>query len=248
MHKKILLTSSLLILSITISLPAADKNIKIDIFGGFGSVSGEITDAEYNISRITVSYSDGYTETGKPTHIDYHYGILSDKKISESHSGIIRYSVRTMYSYNLIEQQIRTSHINYDETLLNKIIIRYHSVAAGPVLTLIPGAETGTDIKSVDSYVDFFILTGPVFCGSLTPAPIVRRSDPELSGLQETDFYGIQLNAGLGFGAFIGHFDFGFNLYFCGNWIRTDERVYPSVDEQTFFDHARIDIYAGVRL
>lgn len=250
MFKKILIfLSIMLLISLTGSIYAADNNMKIDLFGGFGSVSGEITDTEHDLSKITVTYDDGDTETGKPTHIDYHCGIFSDKKLSESHGGTIQYSIRGMYSYNIIEQQIRTSHINYDEILLEETMIKYHAVTAGPVLTFIPGADTSIVNRSnIDAYINFFVLTGPVFCGSLTPAPIVRESNSGLDAMQKTDFYGIQLNAGLGFGAFIGSVDFGFNLYFCGNWIKTEKKVYPSVDKQTFFDHARVDIYAGLHL
>jgi hypothetical protein len=247
--KRVLCLSTAFIIASSAGLFAADYSqsiVSVEFFGGLGFPWGKIMDKEHSMYSVTASWADGHTQTAKPDHIAYHFGVYADltpfRTSLESGSRLL-FGLRSIYTYNAVYQSINLGGGSYESKSYGGTYLEFNTLTFGPVVSYIFG-NTTTDGFSTSFSVDMFLVGGPIMSGTMTPA--AAAADQSSANKQPShDLSGIRITCGIAAVAHWERYDFGINMCYSRNMINTKEQVYTTIGKSTSFDEITWDLIFG---
>jgi hypothetical protein len=218
-------------------------------FGGIGGIWGGLISDEKKISEISVTYSDGTTKSGSPTFLAYHFGCMFDVtplRTTISTSNRILAGIRTMYSYNIVDEEIKVGGGNYQEKKWNGEFLTFHSVATGPTVSLL--FMDGITSKTVWS-LNAFLVGGPIFGGTMNIGAAVKDLDSSLnSTVPKTDFSGWRISTGIGAFLNLDTFDIGGTMYYSKNMINAKKQIIEEISKKSSYNEFTVDLVVGFHI
>jgi hypothetical protein len=218
-------------------------------FGGIGGAWGGVATKEKNSSEITMTYSDGTKKTGKPSLTVYHFGFMFDitpLRAAISDSTRLLAGIRTMYSYNDVAEEITVGGGNYQEKTWKGDFLTFHSIAAGPTVSLLFMDGTGS---ATSWSLNAFLVGGPIFSGTMNLAAGLKDFDSSYnSTIPKTNFSGLRISTGIGGFINFETFDVGCTLYYSKNTINAKKQIVSDVPKKTSYNEVAADLVIGFHI
>lgn len=234
--------------------------VNINVLGTYGPTFGmnsKMMDDEHEAYQKMVIYSDGTTESGKPLHEGYNYGIFMDimpfgPYISKSETKAIIFGLRTKYAANKINQYISIGDgKEYENKSWDSKYMNYNTILGGPVLYFTFGYDNGEFSSNTGSnyILSIFALYGRILNGELIPASILQSEEEISFEKPYYNFDGWRLETGLGFEySRNSSVHIGINIYYGLSFISLEEKIYTNVSKETSISDVSLEIYFGVSI
>jgi hypothetical protein len=224
--------------------------VNINLAGGVGGVSGDVIKEEKDSTSMTVTYSDGETKTGHPSHNMLNFGVWADIMpfdpiLNKKKTTGLNFGLRGRLGYYYILQSIEIGGGEYQTKSYSSKHMTFKSAMIGPVVRWAPYLSKKSGVTSSKFVVTVFAQGGPIFGGKMSPYPIAQENGYAPS--MESDVSGIRMELGAGIefsGGTLAHV--GINTYYARNSIKMSPNYYENASSRTTINEFDFELYAGL--
>jgi hypothetical protein len=212
----------------------------IFLFGSIGYPWGDLLDAEHDMSHVTVTYTDGHQETGRPEHWLYYYGLNGDIYLYTNDT--IKTGFRAKFLKGIIQQEINVGGGKYESKQYDETLMDFNALMGGGILLWSP--FTHRNVSFTSSFT-----VGKLFYSKIYPMPVVEKMNSTGYPLPKKNFdvNGYVINASIGAQYAFSTIILGLDIAYTQFYIEIEDNPYkPLVSDKTNIYAISLELFAGI--
>ena len=217
-----------------------DSMFGINLFGGAGIPWGKLLDTEHDLSSVTATYTNGHTETGRPEHYIFYYGLNGDIYLYTGET--IKAGLRAKFLKGIIEQEISLGGGEYESKQYYATLLDFNALMAGGQLLWSPFSHRNVSFTSS-------ITAGKLLFSKIKPAPIIQENFSSEYTLPKSkyDVNGYVINASVGAQYAFSTIVLGLDVAYTQFYIEIEDNPYRGlVSDKTNIYAVSFEMFAGV--